>query len=292
MFYCTGISKDYNNYLILDTDDNGVEKVSLLSLVRYIKQGIVIENLVRVNSKFEFSSLDYINNLLNIFKEKSQNILTKLAILRKDEDFGINELSKLAIKLGIIYKDERLRVDIEKCVVIFPWQHCIYDFSKLGNSNKIESIDVCDKRVVELSRLGFEAFNFMTLNLGTKTSPNIANLYDCFKELHDFDYEFSEKHIKYIGITPSNKMFKVYMSFSEIYSVQFCTLKELRSKFNKIKDLNTTSNSLRNYMQRKLLSGNDNDVVMCKVSQKRYRKSIDELKEKYTTLQDVYRDMR
>lgn len=292
MFYCTGYSEDYNTYLIYDTEDEGTEKVSRYDLLCYMNKGIIIENLTTNTKKPVLKDNVFINEILGVFKKKGNNLLTRVIVLKKDEQFCIQKLSELAISLGLIYKTEKLKVDSSKSLVIFPWQHYIYNF-KINDCNsfseeKIERIDVCNPKVVELSKLGFDAFNFMILNIGTKQSPNWVNLSTCFNELKDFDSYFKEKNIWYIGITPNNRMFKVYMGMLEIYSVQFCTVKELRAKFNKIADLGTTDAEFWNYMQRKCNSGKDDDIAICKVSKKPYRKTVKELKLKYSTLQDVY----
>lgn len=292
MFYCTGYSEDYNTYLIYDTEDGGTEKVSRYNLLMYMNKGIVIENLTADTKKPVLRDNAFIDNLLGVFKKKGNNLLTKVIVLQKDEQFCMQKLTELAISLGLIYKTEKLKVDSKKSLVIFPWQHYIYNFKNSDcnsfSEEKIERIDVCNPKVVELSKLGFDAFNFMILNIGTKQNPNWVNLSTCFNELKQYDSYFREDFISYIGITPNNRMFKVYMSRFEIYSVQFCTVKELKAKFDKIADLGTTDTELWNYMRRKRDFGKDDDIAVCKVSKKQYRKTVKELKVKYSTLQDVF----
>jgi hypothetical protein len=279
------INKRY--FLIKDTDDNVTEYVSSDDLVKYIQSGVVISNL-KLDGVWTLTDTSYIQKALEEFKRRSLRLLVKASLMHKDTNFKHAEVDKIAEDLGLIPKGYRLAIDLNKCKVVFEFQGCIFDFSKDADiSSKVTSIDVCDKKVLELSTLGYNAFNYMKLNLGTKASPNYVNLAECFNELRRFNADFDERYVKYIGITPSNRIFKVLTRYS-IYSVKFCTLKELREKRRKIEKLGTTTWQLKDYIRDICSLPESSDCVAIeKVSYKEYM-TYDLIKKKYKTLQDVY----
>ena len=105
MFYCTGINRKLCNVLILNTDDNSTELVSFDDLLKMHRQhGIVVENLDLDVDLFNFSDNGkYINNLLSIFDNKMNVLITKLIALKKfdKENFTV-ESTKIAYKLGLV----------------------------------------------------------------------------------------------------------------------------------------------------------------------------------------------
>lgn len=288
MFYCTGVNKGKNTYLVYDTDDNGTELVSYYNLVGFAKQGITVSNLQLGNGVWNLIDTSFINSQLELFKSKGNTALTKMIVMKKDVDQQKKILSELAASLGLIPKGTQLKIDIDSGNVIFPWQGYIYTFRGSEAGSKIEQIDVFDKKVVTLSKLGFDAFNYMMLNLGTKQEPNWVNLRDCFYELKSYDSRFDENYINYIGITPSNRMFKIYFYNDMIYSVQFCTFDELNYNYDKILKLGTTDSYFAYYVRSKIFNNDKDGVCICKVSRKTYKASVSKLKEKYSTLQDVF----
>lgn len=288
MFYCTGVNQQKNNYLIYDTDDNGTELVSYWNLVGFAKQGVTVSNLQLGDNKWNITDTSFIDSQLELFKSKGNVALTKMIVMRKDIEEQKKILSELAAKLGLIPKGTKLSIDINTGKVIFPWQGFIYTFRGEDTGSKIEKIDVCNEKVVELSKLGFDAFNYMMLNLGTKQQPIWVNLRDCFHELKSYDSRFDENYINYIGITPSNRMFKIYFYNDMIYSVQFCTFNDLNSNYDKILKLGTTDSDFAYYVRSKIYNNDKDGVCICKVSRKTYKASISKLKEKYSTLQDVF----
>lgn len=288
MFYCTGVNQQKNNYLIYDTDDNGTELVSYWNLIGFAKQGVTVSNLQLGDNKWTIIDTSFIDSQLELFKSKGNVALTKMIVMRKDVEEQKKILSELAAKLGLIPKGTKLSIDINTGKVVFPWQGFIYTFRGEDTGSKIEKIDVCNEKVVTLSKLGFDAFNYMMLNLGTKQESNWVNLATCFKELKLYDSKFNEKDIMYIGITPSNKMFKIYMDRWEIYSVQFCTKGAIDKNYDKLMNLGTSDNEFKSYLNGVVLSSDNLDVCICKVSRKQYKLTINQLKQKYSTLQDVY----
>ena len=289
MLICTGSLN--GRYLVYDTDDGVTECVGMSELYKYLSKGIQFSNLVLNGENIVITDTSFVNSQLALFKKKGQVALTKLMVMKKDQQFQVNELNKLAQKLGLTTKDYRLRFDLDNCLVAFDFQGFIYRFDMQSsdnvNANKLSKINVCDESVVSLSKLGFDAFRYMMLNLGTKAEPNYTNLKECFDELAKVDPDFDEKHISYIGITPNNRMFKVYMDKWEIYSVQFCDINEMDSKRDEILKLGTTQGRFREYIDYRWYMGG-NKVAVQKVSRKQYKKTVNELKKKYSTLQDVW----
>ena len=285
MLFCTGVSKKKDKGLIFDTTDSVTEVVSYKQLQEYRKLGVVIANITLDNGCIQITESSTINNKLEEFKQKGNMQLTNLFLLTQDVDKQKQSLTKIACRLGLIANGETLTVNIETGQVIFPWQGFIYTFRGDGAGNKVEKIDVCDMRVATLSKLGFEAFKYMLLNIGTKAEPNWVNLHECFEELRLYSGVFDEVHITYIGITPSNKMFKIY-TLGDVYSVHFTTKEVVSEKLNNILKLKTTDSRFKDYLH-KIKSKKPNSICIDKVSLKSYN-SLSKVKAKYPTLQLVY----
>lgn len=293
MLYCTGMNANASMFLIQDTDDKGTEYIPRNMLLKYISQGAIIQNLyIDYYGGTNVTDVTYINNLLEEFKRKASTNLIKMGMLKKLDSEKVNKVTEIAYKLGLIPAGFNLEIDVNGCKVALPFQGFIYNFSiteGVEDSERIISvIDVCDPKVVELSHIGFQAFDFMTLNIGDKKNPIIVKLSDCFNEIRLYDDSFNNQEIKYIGITPSNKMFKIYFSPWKIYSVQFTNGADLRENYAKIDKLGTTDGHFSRYLYRKQYSAGVSDICIAKVSRKQYNLDVKGLKAKYKTLQDVY----
>lgn len=277
MLVCMGKHDDL--YLIKDTDDNVTESVSKLDLFNYMRNGLVVSNL---SDRLEITSTEYIDNAIKEWVTRSAKLTKRLEVLSGGNDKEvITGLSNLACTIGLIPKGEFLVIDYGNRNVIFTWQNQLYRY---GSDEKVTEMDIMNPDVLILSRLGFEAFNYITYNLGTKKSPNIVKLKDCLTELTNVRANFTEKTIKYIGFTPSNRVFKISTGYL-VYSVKFCTFADLQKKKSKILKLKSTDIYLERYIQYK--KGNPDSIVVEKVSEKPY--NIYKLMDKYPTLVDIYK---
>ena len=235
------------------------------------------------------------NNFLYDFARKVSVTLSKLVLLKKVEDIEEQKHSveKIAKDYGVIDKGDRLKIDIGAKTVLLPYQDMMMKYDDKGNFEfvtRTNMLSVTDNKVTEFSKLGVDAFNYIYLELkGTKyTMKQLTDL------LTSVDSFFNPNCISYIGITPSNRMFK-FMHKSAwniiIYSVKFGTVEDLRKEWPKIRNRHAEqSTGFYRYASNVANNTNidNNDLAVLKATKKEYSLDVAGLHQKYPTLHDVY----
>lgn len=267
-----------NLFGVTDTSDGITEWYTIEQIREYINQGVAIKGL---RNGIPLCKSDYI---IKDFTEAIRPLLAKLKVLGVHSNHDIvNHIVKLAIEFGIIENVSQFHIDIntEKVLIKSYFDHII-DYSKDGNK-VIDKIDVCNKEVSKLSKLGIEAFNHITLKVGN----NVITLSNLINEIsYASANSLVPEDIWYIGITPSNKMFKI-MANGRYISVKVSTTDYIKE--NKYKILGTKVFKVSGFGQyiNDLCINNKKGWGISKMSIKSYSTGID-LKEKYPTIHDVY----
>lgn len=267
-----------NLYGVTDTSDGITEWYTIEQIREYINQGVAIKGL---RNSIPLCKSDYI---IKDFTEAIRPLLAKLKVLGVHSNHDIvNHIVKLAIEFGIIENVSQFHIDIntEKVLIKSYFDHII-DYSKEGNK-VIDKIDVCNKEVSKLSKLGIEAFNHITLKVGN----DVITLSDLINEISVASANsLLPEDIWYIGITPSNKMFKI-MANGRYISVKISTVEYIKE--NKYKILGTKVSKVSGFGQyiNDLCIYSNKSWGISKMSIKSYSTGID-LKEKYPTIHDVY----
>lgn len=286
------ISYKDGQYGVLDTTDGVTEYYTKEQLLKITKQVQIrgISPTGEIYCKSDSVITDFIN--------LASASIAKLMIM------GIQDVSEentkalnVARKLGLAddYKD--LSFDYKRKSIIFHKLNLVVPYEDANTFQTFTKLDVCDESVVKLSKLGIEAFKYITIEIGGR-QYSLVYLLDLLSLV---SVQLRYENIWYIGITPSNKLFKiVFTSLSSpagtiCVSVKFDTLGELKRQYSKIIGQKVESyGTFRRYIRECVASKRiDTDVVITKVTVKSiggsdsaiiYRK----LKDKYKTLQDVY----
>ena len=233
-------------------------------------------------------------NFLHDFTKKILPTLATLALLsnKKDAASQISAIEDLAKEFGVIDLQDELKIDLKGQTILLPYQDMLIKFDKNGNYdivNNTTMLNVTDPKVVSYSHLGFEAFKFMYLEVGGKryTMVELTQL------LHNVNNSFNPSDIKYIGVTPSNRMFKFWLRNGDIYSVQYNTIAKVREEAQKVKNISVSDYYFKQYVTG--LCNNTaldpNGLAIIKVSFKDYSNKmydVADLHAKYKTLQDVF----
>lgn len=274
MFFISAF-KD-NKYGVTDTRDRVTEWYSLEQLKEITARGIQIKGISAKGIPYCKS-----DNILNDFMVSIKPRLAKLRLVGINDRSAItNDIINFAMECGIIAFKDHLVIDISnEKVLLKGYYNTILDYS---DKQVIDKVDVCDKYVTKLSRLGIEAFNYITLSLKDGTIITLADIVSKMCYLFSFD----ASKIRYIGITPSNKMFKFFIGYDKVVSVKVDTADYIIS--NKDKILSIKTEQFFNFKSYIRSFGNSPDRWgISKMSIKPYTNMYG-LKQKYPTLHDVY----
>lgn len=282
------IGKNKEKYVIRT---QGIESEKLYEITK--------ERLAELKNEQQIKdSRSEVTEQLNKFKKSAELVALKLFLLNgstsyeyKDLFFRIADAAKVA---GLILYSEQISVDDENKGIYFKnlGKIVTFDTDKIQtNSNTVTDLvdkDVLDADVAKLSRFGLAALEHMTLKIGSNV-VTVADLLLFMEKMLSTDLS----HVMYIGITPSNRMFKFAVGTKwnvDCYSVCFSDEETFVTKYNANKLINSKSvYDYRNYV-RNVSTGMP--FYCIKFSYKDYSGFQSDirsfLKNKYKTLHDVY----
>lgn len=309
MFYIS--CKDSMFYGVTDTEDNVTEMYTIELITKFIRYGFVIhgvnlkpdfKNRMSKSGKLYSSFIKNLtpddvvircksNNVLNDFVSTINPYLAKLKLLGvSDYNAKVKKIQDEAISFGIINNRNQLSIDInaQKLYIKSPMFNTFVDF-KSGET--IDKVDACDKKVAELSKLGSEALRNITLKV---TDDLSITMHDVIEEISIVDnYRYNPDDIIYIGITPSNRMLKVWLG-SSIYSVKIDTVEKVRANKDKILGTKVEKVYGFDYYIRSNYNSKSKKWMISKFTKKHIQtygyayEVVNKMKEKYKTLHDVY----
>ena len=238
MLYISGT--DGTNYNVVDTNKGQNRVCSLAQLQEITKQGKKVGG-VKVLADGSIVVLCKTSNFLVDFAQSINRTLAALALMntQKDAATQIQKVEQLAKDFGVLDTGDSIKIDLKGQTVLLPYQDMIIKYDKQGNyeiTNNANMLNVVDPQVVNYSHLGFDAFNYMYLEVGGKkyTMTQLTQF------LQQVDSSFNPSAIVYIGITPSNRMFKFKLSNYDIYSVRYDTNENVLKESGKIKTRQAT----------------------------------------------------
>lgn len=280
-------------YGVMDTDDGVVEMYSVDEIINFKKSGLDIRGISLDKGKVIIYCKS--DNILNDFIKSIKSTLAMLSLFGVSErEAKIRKIQDLAVSYGIVLVPTQLSIDIDRHK-LFIKSSAFNTFVDYETGGTIKKLDVCDKNVASLSRLGIEAFSNITLKVGQDLTITMNDLIKEVFEVVNFfewDYHTDFKDVQYIGITPSNRMFKILVDYT-LYSVRLDLLEKVISNADKI--LNTKVEKMygfEDYIKTEIRKRNKSFLVS-KFSKKSYKATtvnglINKLKDKYPTLHDVY----
>ena len=247
MFFISGYQN--NLYGITDTSDGVTEWYSFQQVEQLYKS--VNIGGCGINKLGQFSILCKSPNVFEEFIDRIKPTLAKLITMqvtsRKQQ---VEKIKQLAYNYGLISSSydaqNQLVIDLDNKSLLLKEFKYIYTWESDGTKNVITSKDVLDKDVTRLSNLGVEAFKFIYLELGGEK----YTLYQLLNLLNEVTGDFKIQNIKYVGITPSNKMFKNIDYYSDCWSVSFNTIEYFNANHNSLitkKQKEDYWNSFREY---------------------------------------------
>lgn len=271
-----------NTYIILCTDDKVTEAINETTLKKLLAKGVSIGGISVLPSGAITISDMYMKEAVHNF---SQYILPRLSRAKVAGVDELKTLSNLASQVGILPSNKKLIVDFNKRLVSLKYQNTTLSFEKSGNVHTLESKDILDDDIVSFTKAG--RVTFASVNI--KLENGSFTLRDAIDELEKV---IGKDIIYYIGITPSNMLFKISLANHGVVSVKYDSYDNMCKNFDKIMEAKTTSSSLRCYLRSEIQDVNHSKAVITKFSVKRgYNKVwdlVDDLHKKYKTLKDVY----
>lgn len=278
-------------YGVLDTSDGVTEyytKEQLLGISKQVEiRGISPKGDIYCKSE----------SVITDFITLANAAITKLLLLGiSDYNEEATKVLNVAKKFGLADDGKDLSFDYKRKSIIFHKLNLVVPYENADTFETYTKLDICDQNVVKLSELGIEAFKYIMMDIGGR-QYSLLYLLDLLSLV---SVQLRYENIWYIGITPSNKLFKiVFTSLTKPYgticvSVKFDTLGELRRQYSKIISQKVESyGTFRRYIRECVASRKpDTDVVITKVTVKSMSGSdsilYKKLKDKYKTLQDVY----
>lgn len=291
MLYISGT--DGVNYTLVDSDRHINSVCTGNQIIDLVKQGAKIGGVIMMPDGTP-SILCKSQNFLYDFANSVIRSLATMTLMTKTTTVAAEKkrVETIAKQYGVIDENDTLNIDVEHLSVLLPYQDMIMRFDGHGKyefHQKNNMVNVMSKEAINYSRLGFEAFQYMYFERdGIKYTLKDATdlLYKVTKG------QFRPNLIKYVGVTPSNYMFKFMFSESTIYSVQFDTMEKVK-KFAK-KEMNSSmskGDGMYSYWRSICDSPDsykDTDLGIRKCSLKAYNRTVEGLHEKYPTLHDVY----
>lgn len=284
MYYISGCVNGL--YKITDSKDNVTELYTKEQIYKMVTAMNLDIHGVSITSNRDLYIPCVSEDFLNDFAKAISRTVVQLRLAGFKDNFN-DEITKKAQHFGIVDEEQKLPLDLKNNAVILPIQNAMMQFDNKGNYSLVtrsNKINVLDSNVADYSKLGVKAFDYMYLEIGNK-EYSMSELVHCIEGIYSY---FSREDIKYIGITPSNKMFKFKIGYY-IYSVKFGTITELLKSRNKILSMKSEQpEPFLFYVSNISSSDNPNSLAVTKITIKAYHVSVAKLKEKYKTLHDIY----
>lgn len=290
MFLIT--SKTSNGYGILDTEDGITEVHDIPFIKSVLRQGINIRGCNISNGELKIAC--HSDSVIKDFLQDTLTLLSKYKLLGvEDRKIQLDKIYNISVKYGFCDSVDDLSIDTDRNVVIFHKFGLVIPYENSDNYTIHSQIDVCDDNVISLSRLGERAFDYITMKIGNK----VYTLKELLVYLGSIHGGFMYEYVCYIGITPSNKLFKIITTYRGVplcFSVKFDTYANLEKQADRI--LNARVDTVIGYKSyvRNMLTKKPakNTLVVTKISEKPHRGSsvgtYEYIKGKYPTLKDVY----
>ena len=272
-----------NRYLVLDTNDKITQMVSEEELIGGIQSGLLIGGATLDSNRRLVMQDTYIREAVELFRRL---VLPKVSVSMFTQK--ADAIFSLARQLGIIPVDEVLQVDLQKKVIALKYQNTTLTFDE-GKVLESKHYNIMDKNICEVTNKGVLTFSSIDMKIGDTS----CTLQDCLDELKFVIKDFDFNKLNYIGITPSNMMFKIVYNRT-VYSVKFDTFQKAKADVLKILGMKTTSFELRYYLQHTVqYASTERKIVVTKIAYKD-NTYLGNLKKRYKTLQDVYicKDLR
>lgn len=284
MYYISGFVN--GQYKVTDTKDNVTElytKEQIYKMIKLMKLDIRGTTVTGNGDLFiPCKSEDF---LIDFAKSISRTVV-QLKLAGYKGNFN-DEITKKAQQFGVVDKGQNITLDLDNNAVILPIQNAMMQFDSNGNyriATKSNRINILDSDVASYSKLGEKAFDYMYLDIDGR-EYSMSELIHCINGIFS---TFTPRDIQYIGITPSNKMFKFKTGYY-IYSVKFGTKKDLLDMREKILNMKAEQPSqFLRYVRNTASMNNIFSLAVIKITEKSYHLSVEGLKQKYKTLHDVY----
>ena len=281
MYACIGVNG--GAYKVIDSSDKVVEWIPSSTVLELVKNGVRINGLT-VEPSGLISTVCNSTDAFEEFFKKVKVTLAKLHLLQiTDRKTKVNQIVELAKKYGFIDHTTDMVISIEDRTLIFTKLGHVFTWENDCSYSTTQSVDVRSVECVKLSKLGRKAFDFMYLEIEGKK----ITMKELLKEIEEASMDFSPDEIDYIGITPSNNMFKI-KAWGNMYSVQFATVAKARTMRDKI--LGTSVEKayrFERYARDRLISDKYFMCIKATLKPSKFR-DLYELKAKYKTLHDVY----
>lgn len=283
-----------------------MELVDIRNNIYYVRENVESMQVIQLNNVNGLDITDIrveINKKLELFKSKAGIVALKLLLLNNNQEPEFNDLyNKLfmhAYDLGLVKYKEQMSVDFVNHGIFFAnlLKIVTFDANKVQNKTNIvksvEETDVLAENVVELSRYGLQALNYIYMNIG-KEKVYLVELIKFMEQMLNTNFN----KVMYIGITPSNKLFKFVVStghYSNICcSVAFSDWKTFNEK--RLSNKLVNGKSISAYKSYCRVAQPNNKFYCIKFSYKDYSNSLygdgerisRDLRAKYKTLRDVY----
>lgn len=282
MYVCIGVKG--GAYRILDSSDKVAEWIPSSTVLNLVANKVKINGLT-VEPSGLISTVCNSTDAFEEFFKKVKITLAKLHLLKiTDRTAKVNQIAELAKKYGFIDSKADMAISIEDRTLIFTKLSRVFTWENDCSYSTTQSVDVRSEECVKLSKLGTKAFDFMYLDIEGKKITMTKLLAEVEKISHN---DFSIERIEYIGITPSNNMFKI-KAWGDIYSVQFATVDKAKTMQDKIIGTNVEkAYGFSRYVRESLNSSKYFMCIKATLKPSKFR-DLYELKAKYKTLHDVY----
>lgn len=299
MFVITGIVD--GKCVVLDTSDGVSESISLAELENTVINlgvniGGVISKFGRVMVKCKSA------NALDEFVRGIQPALAQLSLMSKNvtSSDSVKAIEDLARVYGFVQSHDGFGIDLENHVVALKDMNLFLTYNDNGVCKVVDKVQIGlskkkmgDQLITseDIARVSGTRFDSLIMQVGGKDFT-VQDFIDEFSKLSSV---YNGK-IAYLGVTPSNKIFKIVVKGIGVYSVKFGLSSELKT----LKRTKTEKAIGFNYYVSKRLteledgSSPGNSLAVVKASEKsgysshNLQSTIIALKKKYPTLQDVY----
>lgn len=280
---------------VLDTLDNNKSTITYGRALALIDLGIDILGC-RVNRKSGKlvikckSGMDICKSYI----EETSQVIAKMRLLQRDskkKELELEEeaLYKLAKEYGAVQSREQFAVDLDRNIVSFNGAlNKIITYGGTDKGTVKNEVDIRDENVSKLSRLGSACFDMIYLYVDTKDKKVKVTLREVLEEVCNIS-EDNIEDISYVGITPSNNMFKIII-FSSCWSVKVDLIGKIIKNKDKILGTKTVKMPGFNKYIRWLEDDGTKQWAISKMSLKEGRlySGMGALHQKYPTLHDVY----
>lgn len=281
MYVCIGVKG--GAYRILDSSDKVAEWIPSSTVLNLVENGVKINGLT-VESSGLISTVCNSTDAFEEFFKKVKITLAKLHLLQvTDRTAKVNQIAELAKKYGFIDSKADMAISIEDRTLIFANLNRVLTWEDDCSYSTTQNVDVRSDECVKLSRLGTKAFDFMYLDIEGKR----ITMTELLNEVKKVSNDFRVDRIDYIGITPSNNMFKI-KALGDMYSVQFATVAKAKTIQAKIIGTSVEkAYGFNSYVRESLRSDKYFMCIKATLKPSKFR-DLYELKAKYSTLHDVY----